>query len=276
MPLEALRVENAGGPDDRVITSDASVVSVECVGRRFRSRQGRVVALTDVSFTVARGEFLSVVGPSGCGKSTLLKLIAGLVRPTSGEIFALGESVSRPRRDVGMMFQRPVLLPWRNVLENVLLPVDIAKLDRGMYLARAKELLRLTELHQFSEHKVWQLSGGMQQRLALCRTLIVEPEVLLLDEPFGALDSLTREALNDALNDICVRTGITAILVTHDVAEAVYLSDRVLVMSARPGRIKASIDVPLGRKRDPSLRASPAFTAWCADVREQLSRPERR
>jgi NitT/TauT family transport system ATP-binding protein len=246
------------------------VIEVDRVSRTFHSNRVDVLALNDVSFSVERGDFISVVGSSGCGKSTLLRMIAGLTQPTTGTVSALGRKVVAPDRTVGMMFQRPVLLPWRNVLQNVLLPVEIARLDRRQYAMRAEHLLEMAGLADFAKHKIWQLSGGMQQRVALCRALITEPEILLLDEPFGALDSLTREVLNDALRNLCDQTQITTILVTHDIQEAVYLADRVLVMSPRPGSIVRDLRIELVGERNAATRVSKHFNEYCGQIRDGL------
>jgi NitT/TauT family transport system ATP-binding protein len=248
----------------------SAVIEIDRVSRAFRTKRGDVLALQDVSFSVQRGDFISVVGSSGCGKSTLLRVIAGLTQPTSGTVLALGHNVVAPDRTVGMMFQRPVLLPWRNVLQNVLLPIDISGQDRSRNVMRAERLLEMAGLADFRTHKIWQLSGGMQQRVALCRALITEPEILLLDEPFGALDSLTREVLNDELRNICDQTQITTILVTHDIQEAVYLADRVLVMSARPGSIVRDLRIDLVGKRNTATRISTPFNEYCGQIRDAL------
>lgn len=248
----------------------AAALRAEGVSKTYPSRAGAVEALSETNLEVMTGSFVSIVGPSGCGKSTLLKIIAGLIRPTAGRIVRFGTPQEEPGRDVGLMFQKAVLLPWRSVIENVLLPVDVMRLGRHGYLDRAHELLELTGLEGFADHRVWQLSGGMQQRAALCRALIVEPKLLLLDEPFGALDSITRETLNDELLTICRRVGITTVLVTHDVNEAVYLSDRVVQMDARPGRVTATYEIELERPRTEQTRETKEFAHYCAEIRKSL------
>lgn len=261
--IRDLREENGAQPG-------RAAIEIEAVNKTYRTGRGDVVALEDVGLDLAAGQFMALVGPSGCGKSTLLKMIAGLITPSSGSVKVLDKPVVAPGRDVGMMFQKPVLLPWRNVLDNVLLPVDVQNLGRNAYRSRADELLAMTGLEQFARHNVWELSGGMQQRVALCRTLVLAPKVLLLDEPFGALDSITRESLNDSLLEICARIGVTAVLVTHDVSEAVYLADTVVVMTARPGRVSAVTKIALG-SRSPLTRDSEEYHQYCRQVRHQLS-----
>jgi NitT/TauT family transport system ATP-binding protein len=192
---------------------------------------------------------VTLVGRSGCGKSTLLRIVAGLLEPTSGSVTIDGAPVTAPRRDVSVMFQRPALLPWRNVIDNVLLPVEIHRLDRRAYRRRAHDLLELVGLDAFATRRPWELSGGMQQRVALCRALVAEPRILLMDEPFAALDALTREELGLELQRIWSEHRATILFVTHSIEEAVLLADRVVVMSARPGRIRRIVPVDLPRPR---------------------------
>jgi NitT/TauT family transport system ATP-binding protein len=219
------------------------------VSRTFTGRSGTVEALREVSLDVADGEFVAVVGRSGCGKSTLLRLIAGLLPATSGSIEVEGEAVVKPRRDVSMMFQRPALLPWRTVLDNVLLPVQIFGWRRAEYRERAHQLLELTGLTGFEKRLPHELSGGMQQRVALCRALIGKPRVMLMDEPFSALDPLIREELSVELQRIHMEQDTTTVFVTHSIDEAVLLADRVVVLSPRPGRVREIIDVRIPRPR---------------------------
>ncbi|MGA1566477.1 MAG: ABC transporter ATP-binding protein, partial [Ilumatobacteraceae bacterium] len=202
-----------------------------------------VHALEPMSFDIRDGEFIALVGPSGCGKSTLLNMIGGLVDRTSGELTIRGEEIRAPRREIGMMFQAPVLFPWRTILSNVLLPVDVRRANRSEHRARAEALLDLVGLSDFGSSYPSQLSGGMQQRASLARLLVQNPDVMLLDEPFGALDEFTREDMNLMLLDIWSSMSKTAILVTHNIPEAVFLADRVFVMSPRPGRLVDVIDV---------------------------------
>jgi NitT/TauT family transport system ATP-binding protein len=225
------------------------VIRIDAVSRTFTGRSGTVEALRDVKFEVADGEFVAVVGRSGCGKSTLLRLIAGLLPATSGHIEVAGQTVVKPRRDVAMMFQRPALLPWRSVLDNVLLPVQIFGWRRSDYRHRAHELLALTGLTGFEKRLPHELSGGMQQRVALCRALIGKPRVMLMDEPFSALDPLIREELSVELQRVHMEQEATTVFVTHSIDEAVLLADRVVVLSPRPGRVREIIEVRIPRPR---------------------------
>ncbi len=239
--------------------------------------EGGVVALQDIDLTLKQGEFLAVVGPSGCGKSTLLKLISGLRPPTGGSVTVSGQKVTGPLKIVGMAFQNPTLLPWRTALENVLLPLEVVephrrtfRADRRTYENKARKLLGTVGLHGFEDHYPWQLSGGMQQRVSLCRALIHEPALLMLDEPFGALDTFTREELWDALQALWLERRFTTLLVTHDLQEAAMLADRIIVISHRPGRISAECPVPFPRPRALDLRFAPDFNALLHDVREKI------
>ncbi|HET7848993.1 MAG TPA: ABC transporter ATP-binding protein [Pseudolabrys sp.] len=210
---------------------------------------GRVTALEAFDLRVTVGEFVTVVGPSGCGKSTLLKLLAGLITRTGGTLMLAGESVEGPRRDIGMVFQAATLLEWRTVLQNVMLPVDVLGLDRSSYRGRAIDLLNLVGLSGFENKYPRELSGGMQQRVALTRGLVHDPTLLLMDEPFGALDALTRESMNMELQRIWMEAGKTVVLITHSISEAVFLADRVAVMTSRPGRLAEIVPVKLPRPR---------------------------
>lgn len=243
----------------------------------FEGRSGPVAALDAVSFDVANGEFVAVVGRSGCGKSTLLRLVAGLLTPTSGEVWVGGERVVKPRRDISMVFQRPALLPWRSVLGNVLLPVEIHRWPRAAYRSRALDLLELVGLAGFEGRLPHELSGGMQQRVALCRSLLTEPEVLLMDEPFSALDALTREELGAGLQDLHMALGTTILFVTHSIEEAVLLADRVVVLTERPGRVRRILDVEAPRPRSLGRTEYSAELARCAaELHDLLRPPERR
>ncbi|GAB3251998.1 ABC transporter ATP-binding protein [Kineosporia babensis] len=225
------------------------MISIESVDHRFRGRAGEVQALAGIDLTVETGEFLTLVGRSGCGKSTLLRIVAGLLTPTSGRVVIDGEPVRRPRRDVSFMFQKSALLPWRSVLANVLLPAETLRLDQAAARRRAGELLELTGLTGFQKALPKELSGGMQQRVALCRALLSEPRVLLMDEPFSALDALTREELSIELQRIRQEQDTTFVFVTHSIEEAVLLADRVVVMRARPGGIRRIVEVDVPRPR---------------------------
>jgi NitT/TauT family transport system ATP-binding protein len=242
------------------------------VGKVFNAgRPGQVVALTGVDLTVEDGEFVSLIGPSGCGKSTLLRLVADLVPPTSGTVTVAGKPARRARLDqeYGIAFQQAGLFEWRSVLRNVELPLELRGIGRRERKARAEEMLELVGLADFAKHYPAQLSGGMQQRVAIARALAVHPPLLLMDEPFGALDEMTRERLQDELLRICARTGTSTIFVTHSIPEAVYLSDRVVVMSARPGRITTQVRIDLG-PRGEQTRQSAGFFAGITKVRKAL------
>ena len=245
-----------------------SVVSGTTVGKTFAN--GTVVALDNANFTIEKGSFVSLVGPSGCGKSTLLRLIAGLIEPSTGALNVHGTQVKGPRQDVGLMFQRATLLEWRTAIENVLLPTEMQRRITSEDKDRAMELLQLVGLGDFAFSFPAQLSGGMQQRVALARLLQTGADVLLLDEPFGALDEFTRERLNIELLRIVGEIGATTIFVTHNIAEAIFLADQVYVMTPRPGRIASVIDVPLVRPRELSVQLSPEFNHLVEEARVTL------
>ena len=245
-------------------------VTIEHLTKTYATRDGIVEAVSDVSFRVGRGEVISLVGPSGCGKSTVLKMIAGLVPYDSGAIDVAGSPAAAGRRDCGIMLQSPVLLPWRTVLENVLLPVEVMGLDRQPARARADELIRLVGLTGFEHKRPWELSGGMQQRASLARLLVFEPEILLMDEPFAALDEFTRERLDTELVGLQERLHRTIVYVTHNIGEAVMLSDVVIVMTPRPGRIVDCVEVDLPRPRDADVLTSPRGVDLIAHIRAAL------
>ncbi|GIF71934.1 ABC transporter ATP-binding protein [Asanoa siamensis] len=247
-------------------------VVLEGVSKVFNAgRADEVTALTGVDLTVARGEFVSLIGPSGCGKSTLLRLVGDLIQPTSGAITVAGKSARTARVDqeYGIAFQQAGLFDWRTVQRNVELPLELRGSPRQERHDRAREMLDLVGLAEFAGHYPAQLSGGMQQRVAIARALAVHPPLLLMDEPFGALDEMTRERLQDELLRICASTGTSTIFVTHSIPEAVYLSDRVVVMSARPGRITEVVPVDLGPRTE-ATRQSPGFFAGITKVRKAL------
>ena len=249
---------------------DNEVVKVTNLNKTFHKRG--LKALDNVNVSLRHGTFTSVIGPSGCGKSTLLKIMAGLIPATSGEILLSGRPVTGPRQDIGIMFQQPTLLPWRTSLDNVLLPIEIRS---GAAAAQAKsadalQLLELVGLAGFDQVRPFELSGGMAQRVAICRMLVTGPAILLLDEPFGALDELTREYMNVELQRICRERDATSFMVTHAIPEAVFLADQVFVMSARPGRIAAVVDVDLPRPRTLDMMTTPEFGALVHRVREHL------
>lgn len=246
------------------------VLVVENVSKTYPGND--VHALDRIDFTVKEGQFASIIGASGCGKSTLLKIMAGLLRPSGGQVILDGKPVQGPRDDIGMMFQQATLLPWRTAIENVLLPIEIRD---GAKAARAREelaveLLALVGLSGFEKSYPGELSGGMAQRVAICRMLITEPSVLLLDEPFGALDELTRERMNEELQRICVERNATAFMVTHSIAEAVFLGDVLFVMSARPGRIAEVIPIDLPRPRAFTVTTEAHFGEIVQHVRSRL------
>ncbi|MEV7652857.1 ABC transporter ATP-binding protein [Streptomyces anulatus] len=252
-------------------TGPAAAVRLADVSVRFRSKKRDVTAIGGVSLDVAPGEFVAIVGPSGCGKSTLLKLVAGLLTASSGEVLLGGEQVTGPRHDIGYVFQRAALLEWRSALRNILLQAEIRHMEPASARERADDLIRMTGLTGFEDAYPHELSGGMQQRVALCRALLHEPPVLLMDEPFGALDALTREQMNTELNRIWRTTGTTVLLVTHSISEAVYLADRVVVMSPRPGTVTEVIEVGLPAERDYSeTLGRPEFRAAAAHIRDLL------
>jgi len=251
------------------------VIVLDRVGMTYRAESGPVEALRDVGFSVGRGELVALVGPSGCGKSTLLRVVAGLRRPTCGSVEVDGRAVTGPIPSVGMVFQAPVLLKWRTVRDNVLLPAELAGLERARYRERAEHLLRLVGLDGFADRLPRELSGGMQQRAAICRALLLDPPLLLMDEPFGALDAMTRDEMNLELLRVWGEPAAarkTVVFVTHSIPEAVFLADRVVVMSPRPGRVARVVDVPLPRPRTPATRAAPQFGALSLEIHETLAR----
>lgn len=235
---------------------------------------GRIRALDPVDLSLTEGSFSAVIGPSGCGKSTLLKILAGLVPPTTGRVILDGRPVTGPRREIGMMFQQATLFPWRTTLENIVLPIEIRDGRAAARAAHAEalELIELVGLKGFDNVYSHQLSGGMAQRAAICRMLITRPQVLLLDEPFSALDELSRDFMNLELQQVCMARNATALLITHSIPEAVFLSDRVFVMSARPGRIIETVTIDLPRPRSIEMMVDPAFGAYVNRIRSLLDR----
>ena len=253
--------------------STAPVVEISGVSKIFGGARGQSVeALRDVDLTIGRGEFISLIGPSGCGKSTLLRLIGDLTAPSRGTIAINGKPAHRARldRDYGIVFQAPVLFDWRTVEKNVQLPLELSGISRAERRDRARKMLELVELGDFAGHRPWQLSGGMQQRVAIARALALDPQILLMDEPFGALDEMTRERMNLELLRIWDRTGTTVIFVTHSIPEAVFLSTRVVVMSPRPGRITDVIEIDLPRERNIDTREMERYFELVTEVRESL------
>src|SRR5918911_945099 len=251
--------------------SAGEVIAVRELQKEYQTSRGAVLALDDIDFTVAEGEFVAIVGPSGCGKSTLLKILAGLIPASKGEAHLNGTPIEGPRRDIGVVFQSPVLFPWRSVLGNVLLPADVQRLGRERMKTRALDLLALVGLGGFEHRFPWELSGGMQQRVALVRALIHDPALLLMDEPFGALDAMTREAMNVELQRIWMERRKTVLFITHSTGEAVFLADRVLVMTPRPGRIQDVLDIDLPRPRTLDVMNTEAFGAYVRRIRVALN-----
>ena len=248
------------------------IVSLSGVQKRFAAGGQGMLALDGVDLRIEPGEFISLIGPSGCGKSTLLRLIGDLTAPSAGSVEVNGKQARRARhdRDYGIVFQAPVLFDWRSIEANVQLPLEIVGVPRAERTRRAAEMLELVELSEFRRHHPWQLSGGMQQRAAIARALVLEPRLLLMDEPFGALDEMTRERMNDELLRIWERTGTTVVFVTHSIPEAVFLSTRVVVMSPRPGRITHVIGVDLPRPRGDATREASRYFELVTEVREAL------
>jgi NitT/TauT family transport system ATP-binding protein len=250
----------------------AAVVEARALSLRFGTTDASTVALSDVDLTIRRGEFISLIGPSGCGKTTLLRAIADLEQPTSGTLTINGKTPAQARREraYGYVFQAPALYPWRSIERNVMLPLEIMGIPPDERRARAQRQLELVGLGDFARRYPWQLSGGMQQRASIARALSFEPPLLLMDEPFGALDEITRDGLNVHLLELWRRTGMTVVFVTHSIAEAVYLSTRIVVMSPRPGRIIDVIPCEIGPDRPLDIRDTPEFLAVAARVRTAL------
>ncbi len=253
-------------------------IELDGVGLTYRSEQRATVALEGVSAALAPGTVTAFVGPSGCGKSSLVKLVAGLIRPGAGRIAVNGTPVSAPRSDIGVAFQNPTMMPWRTVLQNVLISAEVSSHHRDAFRtnpepfrARGRELLKLVGLNGVDNARPWELSGGMQQRASLCRALIHSPNVMLLDEPFAALDAFTREDLWNVVQDIFVSQQPTIMLITHDLREALYLSDRVLVMARSPGRIIETVDVPFPRPRVPRTLFDKDFGDLVLHLREAIA-----
>jgi NitT/TauT family transport system ATP-binding protein len=249
-------------------SSAAEGIAFVDVWHRFETREGQqLTALENVRLDIGRGEFVSLVGPSGCGKTTLLRMVAGLLAPTEGKVLVGGVEIREPRPDVGVVFQQALLLPWFSVMRNVLLPVDVQGRQIADYETRASELIRTVGLSGFEKRLPSELSGGMQQRVALARALVHNPKILLMDEPFAALDAMTREKMNIELQRIWLEERKTVLFVTHGISESVFLSDRVVVMTARPGRVAAVVDIPFDRPRSAQLLGSADFATLAAQIR---------
>lgn len=263
---------NTGVPAAQSITMSApaqDAIVLRGLSKTYRTRDhGDVFALQPTTLELAAGSFVALVGPSGCGKSTLLKILAGIQKPSTGEALIHGQPVGAARGDVGVVMQSPVLFPWRSILQNVMLPVNVLGLDAARHRSAAMEMLKLVELEGFERRYPRELSGGMQQRAAIARALVTDPKLLLMDEPFGALDAMTREHMNVELQRIWMEKKKSVLLITHSIPEAVFLADRVLVMSPRPGRIIEDITIDLPRPRPMSLMGSAEFGRHVAQIRE--------
>ena len=257
-----------GGEEDPDAMND--VIEIQALRKIYASDGDLVHALEGVDLVVREGEFVSIVGPSGCGKSTLLKIVAGLYQATRGRVSVKGKPVRGPHADIGIVFQNPVLMSWRTVLSNILLQAEIRGLDLDTHRERAMELLDLVGIKGFENRFPYQLSGGMQQRAAICRALVHDPALLLMDEPFGALDALTREQMNLELLRIWQENKKTCMLITHSIGEAVFLADRVVVMTPRPGKINKIIPIDLPRPRKADMRLDPKFIEYVKDIQERI------
>jgi NitT/TauT family transport system ATP-binding protein len=255
------------GPKTAVPAQD-DFLSIADLDKTFPSRQGAIVALKNVSLSVGTAEFVSLLGPSGCGKSTLLRCVAGLERPSAGSIILDGNAVTAPPHDMGVVFQRDVLLDWWTVLRNILLPARIRGLPLGEWAPKAEQLLETIGLKGFANRFPWELSGGMRQRVAICRALLLDPTLLLMDEPFGALDAMTRDELNLELQRLWLSNAKTVLFVTHSIAEAVFLSDKVVVMSRSPGRVVDVVTIDLPRPRELAVRETQDFGRHVARIRQ--------
>lgn len=242
------------------------------VSKTYTTRSGPVHAVQGASFTAEKGQFISLLGPSGCGKSTLLMMLAGLEPATSGKLVLAGQAVTGPRRDTGVIFQDATLLPWKSLLDNILFPIEILKLPKSEYIDRARELLQRVGLTGFEDKRPHELSGGMRQRVAICRALVHDPEVLLMDEPFSALDAITRDQMNVVLSELLERYRKTVIFVTHSIREAVYLSDRVLVMGGRPSSMLLDLPIPFPRPRAFEIEETQEFGNFCRTLRLTIER----
>jgi NitT/TauT family transport system ATP-binding protein len=246
-------------------------ILVENLQKEYVTRSGeRVLALENITLSVAENEFITVVGKSGCGKSTLLKIIAGIIPLSKGGVDIDGTPVKGPRKGVGMVFQNSVLLPWRTVWDNIMFPIQIMKRPESDYQEKAKHLICLAGLEGFENKMPRELSGGMQQRVSICRALVFDPTILLMDEPFGALDAMTREELGQELTHICQNERKTVLFVTHSISEAVFLGDRVIVMSRRPGRVAKIVEVKLPRPRSIDMQFTEVFKGYASDIRETI------
>ena len=249
-----------------------TLIDIRGVTHAYKTKNGPLAVLEGLNLSVPEGEFCAVVGPSGCGKSTLTRLVAGLMKPDQGEVFLHGEKITGPRKTVGMAFQNPVLLEWRSILENVMLPLEIVapRMARADKVARAEHLLEMVGLKGFENKRPSELSGGMRQRASLCRSIVHKPEVLIMDEPFGALDNFTREDLWQTMRDLRAAEPFTAVLITHDLRESVFLGDQVVVLSGRPARTQYVLDVDLPADRSIDILYEPKAVNMLHDLRDQI------
>jgi NitT/TauT family transport system ATP-binding protein len=250
--------------------ADEALLDVRHVSKTYQGDRGDVTALAQVSLKVEKGEFVSFLGPSGCGKTTLMLIMAGLIPPTNGKVYIKEQPIDAPFTDLGIVFQNAELLDWRTAIQNVMLQIEIRKLKKREYIEVARDLLKRVGLETFGDHYPEELSGGMKQRVALCRALVHNPEILLLDEPFGALDAMTRDQMNLDLQKLWLEKRKTAILVTHSIDEAVFLSDRVIVMSARPASVVDEVRIDLPRPRHLHIRDSAEFNAYTGHLRQRF------
>src|SRR5215510_8214343 len=273
MPAASVTPRRAGSaPDADSGAAAQCLVRIAGLQKIYKTRDGNDIhALKDIDLEIRSGEFISIVGPSGCGKTTLLKILAGILERSAGEVAMQGRSLSGPSRELGVVFQAPVLLPWRTVLQNVMVPVEIQKRNRATFEARARQLIAMVGLAGFESKYPAELSGGMQQRVGICRALVHDPSFLLMDEPFGALDAMTRESMNEELQRIWSQSRKTILLVTHSIPEAVYLADRVVVMTPRPGRIVEVIPVELPRPRSLGMQTTAEFGRFVAGIRRHFT-----
>jgi NitT/TauT family transport system ATP-binding protein len=266
-PVASIAPRRTAAPEGR-----PSLVGIAGLQKVYRTRDGNEIhALKDIDLDIRNGEFISIVGPSGCGKTTLLKILAGILQRSSGEVVMNGRGLSGPSRELGVVFQAPVLLPWRTVLQNVMVPVEVQHRSRAEFTARARALIAMVGLAGFEHKYPSELSGGMQQRVGICRALVHDPSFLLMDEPFGALDAMTREQMNEELQRLWRESRKTILLVTHSIPEAVYLADRVVVMTPRPGRIVDVVEVDLPRPRTLAMQNTPEFGRYVAAIRRHFS-----
>lgn len=252
---------------EMIAPSTPVFVDFENVGVTYQTRKGNITALTECSFSIGQGEFVSVLGPSGCGKSTLLRVVSGLIEPSAGRVTVGGKPVTTPRDDVGIVFQKPTLLPWKTVINNVLSPIRARGRVDGASRDRARQLLALVGLAEFEAQYPHELSGGMQQRVGIARALVSEPRLLLMDEPFAALDAMSRERMSLELQRIWAQTGTSVLFITHSIPEAVFLSDRVVTLSERPGTVIDDLTVPLERPRGLETMRTEAFAEACDHLR---------